>query len=234
MKGKILAKNSNWSFGGKVAKKFDNHIKRSVPYYIDAHNLVLELSDFFVSKNSYCYDIGSSTGNLLFNLNSRHKDKQVKFIGIDVEKEMIKYSNSKIMQNQKNLKFVHNNIEKYRLKKSDLIISLYTMQFISPKKRITILKKIYDALNWGGAFIIFEKIRAPDARFQDLYSQIYNEFKLKERHTPFEIINKSKSLKGILEPFSDAGNLKLLKTAGFVDITPIFQWVCFKGFLCIK
>ena len=147
---------------------------------------------------------------------------------------MIKYSNSKIMQNQKNLKFVHNNIEKYRLKKSDLIISLYTMQFISPKKRITILKKIYDALNWGGAFIIFEKIRAPDARFQDLYSQIYNEFKLKERHTPFEIINKSKSLKGILEPFSDAGNLKLLKTAGFVDITPIFQWVCFKGFLCIK
>ena len=234
MKGKILAKNSNWSFGGKVAKKFDNHIKRSVPYYIDAHNLVLELSDFFVSKNSYCYDIGSSTGNLLFNLNSRHKDKQVKFIGIDVEKEMIKYSNSKIMQNQKNLKFVHNNIEKYRLKKSDLIISLYTMQFISPKKRIAILKKIYDALNWGGAFIIFEKIRAPDARFQDLYSQIYNEFKLKERHTPFEIINKSKSLKGILEPFSDAGNLKLLKTAGFVDITPIFQWVCFKGYLCIK
>ena len=53
---------------------------------------------------------------------------------------MIKYSNSKIMQNQKNLKFVHNNIEKYRLKKSDLIISLYTMH-LSPKKRITILKK---------------------------------------------------------------------------------------------
>ena len=98
----------------------------------------------------------------------------------------------------------------------------------------SVAKKIYDALNWGGAFIIFEKIRAPDARFQDLYSQIYNEFKLKERHTPLEIINKSKSLKGILEPFSDAGNLKLLKTAGFIDITPIFQWVCFKGYICIK
>ena len=234
MKGKILAKNSNWTFGGKVAKKFDDHIKKSVPYYIDAHSLVLELSDFFVSKNSVCYDIGSSTGNLLFNLNSRHKNKKINFVGIDVEREMIKYSKAKVKRDQKNLKFVNSNIDKYKLKKSDLIISLYTMQFIPPKRRMVALKKIYEALNWGGAFIIFEKIRAPDARFQDLYSQIYNEFKIKKRHTPSEIINKSKSLKGVLEPFSDAGNLKLLKTAGFEDITPIFQWVCFKGYLCIK
>ena len=50
---------------------------------------------------------------------------------------------------------------------------------------------------------MFEKIRANDARFQDIFSIIYNDFKLKNGYSPDEIINKTKSLKGVLEPFSD-------------------------------
>ena len=81
---------------------------------------------------------------------------------------------------------------------------------------------------------MFEKIRAPDARFQDIYSIIYNDYKLENNFSPSEIIFKTKSLKGIMEPFSDFGNLSLIKRAGFKDVTPIFQWMCFKGYLCIK
>lgn len=39
---------------------------------------------------------------------------------------------------------------KLSLLKSDLILSYYTMQFIHPKYRQTILNKIYQSLNWGG------------------------------------------------------------------------------------
>ena len=49
-----------------------------------------------------------------------------------------------------------------------------------------------------------------------------------------EIIQKTRSLKGVMEPFSDKGNLGILKRAGFEDIIPIFQWLCFKGYMCIK
>jgi tRNA (cmo5U34)-methyltransferase len=80
---------------------------------------------------------------------------------------------------------------------------------------------------------MFEKIRANDARFQDIYSIIYNDFKLKNGFSPEEIINKTKSLKGVLEPFSDHGNLGLLKRSGFKDIITFFNG-CFKGYLCIK
>ena len=120
------------------------------------------------------------------------------------------------------------------VKKADLIISYYTVQFIPPKNRQLIIDKIYKSLNWGGAFIMFEKIRASDARFQDIYSLMYNDFKLKNGFSEKEIINKSRSLKGVLEPFSDRGNTDLLKRAGFKDIITVFQWLCFKGFLCIK
>jgi len=49
-----------------------------------------------------------------------------------------------------------------------------------------------------------------------------------------EIISKTRSLKGVLEPFSTQGNLDLLKRAGFVDIQIIMNYICFQGFLAIK
>ena len=89
-------------------------------------------------------------------------------------------------------------------------------------------------MNWGGAFLLFEKVRAPDARFQDIISLVYNEFKLKNLYSPGDIISKSRSLKGVLEPFSTRGNLDLLKRAGFKDITTVMKYLCFEGFLAIK
>ena len=62
-------------------------------------------------------------------------------------------------KNNKNKKvtFINSDVSKVKLKKSDLIICYYTMQFIKPKQRVEILKKIYKSLNWGGGFIMFEK-----------------------------------------------------------------------------
>ena len=118
--------------------------------------------------------------------------------------------------------------------KADLIISYYSIQFTSPTKRQQIINKIYKSLNWGGCFIMFEKFRGPDARFQDIFTQIYNDFKETNGFSVYEIFNKQKSLRGILEPFSDQGNLGLLKRAGFKDISSISQLINFKGYLSIK
>ena len=94
--------------------------------------------------------------------------------------------------------------------------------------------RIFNALNWGGGFLLFEKVRAPDARFQDMMSAIYTDYKLDNGYNSEEIIAKSRSLKGVLEPFSTQGNLDLLKRAGFVDIMTIMKFISFEGFLAIK
>ena len=46
-----------------------------------------------------------------------------------------------------------------KLKNSDLIACYYTIQFIKPKYRQKIFNKVYKSLNWGGAFLLFEKVR---------------------------------------------------------------------------
>ena len=53
-------------------------------------------------------------------------------------------------------------------------------------------------------------------------------------YAPEEIFSKSRSLAGVLEPFSDKGNIDMFKRAGFKDIELIYTNICFKGWICIK
>lgn len=225
-------KTGAWSFGGKIPNKFEKHIAKSVPLYLEGHQIIVRLSDYFLKDGSICYDIGCSTANLLKKINNHSNKKKIKLYGIEKEKSMYNYANSKI--NEKNIKIFNKDIKQIKLNKSDLIISYYTFQFINPSIRQDILKKIFKALNWGGAFIMFEKIRGNDARFDNMLNSLYLDFKEDNKLNSNDILSKSKSLRGILEPFSDQGNLGLLKRAGFKDIQTIMQSLCFKGYLCIK
>jgi tRNA (cmo5U34)-methyltransferase len=233
---KINAARGNWKFSGETAKKFDNHVEKSVPLYKEGHDLICDLSDFFVKEESLIYEVGSSTGTLTFKLAEHNKSKKsATFIGIDIEKAMVVEANKKLKKNKnKNVKFFNADMLKYKMKKADLIICYYTIQFTPTATRQDLINKLYNNLNWGGALVLFEKVRGPDARFQDIASNLYIDYKLRLKYTPDDIISKSLSLKGILEPFSTKGNIDLLKRAGFKDINTIQKYICFEGFLAIK
>jgi len=229
----ITTSSTNWTFSGKTAKNFTSHAVKSIPYYQDGHGLILEISDYFLKDKSKILDIGCSNGSLVNQIQQRHfNKKQTEFIGIDNEKDMISVAKKKYRK----INFYHKDINKFNFKKYkfDLITSYYTIQFIHPSIRQEIFNKIFNSLNWGGGFIIYEKVRAPDARFQDMQNGIYNEFKIKQGLSKEEIINKTISLKGVLEPFSKKGNEELFKRAGFKDFMIIHKWVSFQGWLLIK
>lgn len=234
----IKSENANWKFSGKMVNDFESHVSKSVPIYDRGHNLILQLSDFFIKEDSVVYDIGCSTGKLLTNLieHNSHKNKS-RYIGLDIEKDMIKFAKEKqkkLKIDGSKLKFHSTDAVTFDLSPSDYIISYFTIQFIHPKHRQDLINKIYKSLNWGGAFLLFEKVRYSDARFQDIFTTLYNDYKIEMGYSPEEILNKTRSLKGVMEPFSTQGNLDMLKRAGFKDITTVVTDICFKGFLAIK
>ena len=229
----IEAKTGRWSFGGNVSQNFSAHINRSVPLYLEGHEIITHLTDFFVSDNSICYDLGSSNGDLTLKLADHNKDKNANFIGIEVEKSMVARANS-LKGPRKNLHYIEESIIDFEYEPADLMVSYYTIQFINPKVRQHLINQIYNSLNWGGAFLFFEKVRAPDARFQDIATTLYLEFKKSNDYTNDEILEKLFSLKGVLEPFSSQGNIDLMERAGFKDILPIMKYICFEGYLAIK
>lgn len=225
---------ASWSFDGKVPETFVNHVRQSVPLYDEGHKLVCALSDYFVHADSTCYEIGVSTGELIRQLAEHHPSKPaVRWIGIDPVDGMIAKAREHC-HGHANVTLETADALTYEFEKADLIVSYYCVQFVAPRQRQELINRIYERLNWGGAFLLFEKVRAPDARFQDISTSLYNDFKAKNGFSAEEILNKTASLKGVLEPFSTEGNLGLLRRAGFVDVTTVMKYICFEGFLAIK
>ncbi len=232
---KLEKGNACWSFGDGVARAFDKHVSRSVPFYSEGHQLVCDIGDFFLHGDSVCYELGCSTGSLTLKLSEHvHPNKPgVRFIGIDCESEMIDVASEKAV-GRSNVSFLADDILLYDYESCDMVVAYYTIQFIRPSQRQKIFDAVYEALNWGGAFLLFEKVRANDARFQDITTSLYNEFKLAQGYTPDEIFAKTRSLKGVLEPFSTQANRDFLSRAGFADVLTVFKYVSFEGFLAIK
>lgn len=229
----IIADNANWSFDGNVANSFDDHVSNSVPLYNEGHWLIKNLSDFFLKKDSLCYDIGCSTGGVFSQILKTCNGEKASLIGIDPVSNMIDKAKEK-HKSFKNVSYLKKDILSVDLDACDMVISYYTIQFIEPRIRQNIVDKIFNALNWGGCFLLFEKVRAPDARFQDINTALYTEFKMDNGYTPEEMFSKTRSLKGVLEPFSSQGNIDMLKRSGFKDITTILKFGPFEGYLIIK
>ncbi len=232
----LTAKRANWQFKGNVVKHFDEHVSRSVPYYEEGHSLIAKISDFFLYEDSLCYDLGCSTGALLRLLASFHSHKpSIRFVGIDSSEDMIEYAREKTKgEGFSNIEYQQDNLCLYNYEPADLIISYYTLQFVRPSEKQAVVDKLYSSLKWGGALLLFEKVRACDARFQDIMTTLYTDYKLSQGYSGNELVAKTLSLKGVLEPFSTQGNWDMLKRAGFVDIMSVFKYVCFEGFLAIK
>jgi len=230
----ISAGNGLWSFGNNVADNFVDHANVSIPLYEQGQNLVCDISEFFIRPNTISYEVGSSTAQLTKKLAERNSHKEnCKIIGIECEENMINKAKDHC-KGINNIDFALANVNEFSFEPTDFIVSYYCIQFIRPSIRQHVINNIYNSLNWGGAFLLFEKVRGPDARFQDIYNIWYNSFKIKNGFSASEVISKTESLKTVLEPFSTQGNLDLLSRAGFKDISSVMKFMCFEGFLAIK
>ena len=229
----IAAGNASWTFSDEVARTFSAHVGKSVPLYREGHDLICALSDFFVQDSSVCYELGTSTGVLISKLARRHAATKAKFIGIESVPEMIAQARQEC-GDLANLELVEDDINLYPYEPADLIVSFCTIQFVPPYLRQKLFDRLYQSLNWGGALLIYEKVRAPDARFQDYMTAVYTDYKLERGYSPDEIIAKARSLKRVQEPFSTQGYLDLFKRAGFVDVMTFIKWASFEGFFAIK
>ena len=229
----IDVSNAGWSFEN-VADAFDDHVRKSVPLYDLGHDLICQIGDFFLPPKATVVGLGVSTGLLAKKFLDHNRERaDVRYVAYDRVDSMLERAKVRCGGDPR-IDFINDDIVNAEFPRSNLVLSYYTLQFVPPRSRQDVFSKIYASLEWGGALLLFEKVRAPDARFQDLAVQLYHEFKLVQGFDETEILNKQRSLKGVLEPFSTQGNIDLLHRAGFADLMTVQKYVCFEGFLAIK
>lgn len=228
-------KNTEWKFDENVVKIFDSHVRKSVPMYDEFHNMIRNLSQWFIYDNTNVYDIGTSTGEGLKGLIDIYKHRDVNFIGIDNSIDMIEES-KKRFKDYKNISLLNIDItsDVLHIENASFITSILTIQFLNKKDRQPLLQKIYNGLNKGGAFVLVEKVIGNNARFDEMFIEMYHDFKLTQGFTEQEIFSKSRAIRGIMQPNTINENLELLNSVGFSDVDIFFKWCNFVGIIATK
>jgi len=208
-------------FDFNTIQDFDNHIEKSIPSFDNLMNAINSMSEYFITKNSVIYDLGCSTGKLL---------KSIKYDNLKIG-----YDNAKILPKEHDkIQFQNVDLEnRFEIKNSCLVYSIFTMQFLNRHCRQNYCNTIYNGLNKGGALIICEKIYQENGMIQEILTFSHYEHKYKE-FSENEIIKKEKDLRYIMKPNTMKDNIELLNNAGFKNITQFWQSYNFVGLIAIK
>ena len=235
MKTKSFFKISRtWSFDKKVSKVFDNHVKQSIPLYNEFHKQIIKIAEFYCKDGSLIYDLGCSTGKFI-NQISKIKKKNLNVVGIDDSKKMIEICKSKT-KNIKNNKIILKCVDMFNIKfqKSDLIVCCLVLPFFTRAKQEKLLKKIYISLNNGGAAIFLNKSISKFSHFENIFNQLYYDFKLSKGISSEDILKKTQSLRSVHNTNTTQIDEFFLKKVGFKKIDIFFKYLNFTGIIVEK
>ena len=216
------------------AKDFDSHISRSIPGYHDLVRTCVRLARRFVQPGTTVVDVGCSTGHLLASIHESNKlaRPDVNYVGLDCVPD---FSVHWGRWENENVRFEVCDARSYLgFKNVSLACSLLTIQFIRPADKVHLLQRIYDGLVDGGALIISEKTLAETGRMQDALAFPYYDYKLEQGFSEKELLDKERSLRGLMNLWTEAELKQALRLVGFREIEPIWRNSAFVGILALK
>ncbi len=225
----IETSRSNWVFDEKVAPKFDDHVRKSVPDYDRIQDMAASFADWFVKDGGSVVDLGASTGETLLRIKNRNPNKEIDVIGYDNSRAMIQQAKAKGVD----VHFCDLSMLT-EMRGHDYGVSLYTLQFLRPGAKQTVLSVCYDSLKRGGGFFVVEKVLGSIPEFQDIAQQLYWEMKMENGLSPEEVLNKAAALRGNMFPATVAENEALFRRVGFVRHELVYRHLQFAGWLLMK
>lgn len=235
MKDKVFNKPivKQFEFDEEVAAVFDDMLQRSVPFYKESQSLTRRFALNALKPGGRLYDLGCSTASLLLSI-EREMEVEAELIGIDNAEAMLEQARKKIDIFRSNVSVELGDIMEFAYAPADVMVSNYTLQFIRPLVRDTLVKKVYDVLNDDGVFIFSEKVISEEKRLNKELIDCYYDFKKAQGYSEYEIIQKREALENVLVPYTEAENIEMAKRCGFRHCETIFRWANFATFIAMK
>jgi tRNA (cmo5U34)-methyltransferase len=225
-----------FKFDRMVAEAFDDMIVRSVPLYDELQRMMVELAARFVQKRSNVYDLGCATGTTVRLMSKAIADQTVRLYGLDNSVEMIKKARQRLAQlRDPRITFVLQDLRSpFMLVKPSVIVMAFTLQFLKPLDRRTLIQLVHDSLRPNGCFILSEKVLGTDSLINRVMSDFYYDFKRRNRYSELEIAQKRQALENVLIPYRLDDNIRLLYECGFPVVEIFFKWFNFAGLVAVK
>ncbi len=195
------------------AANFDDHIRSSIPGLEDLRQACTALSRRFVQNDTSVIDVGCSTGIQLRSIRDVNQADRpsVRYVGIGT---VPNYGAQWAERSTDNVRFEVRDARSFDgFSNSSLVTSLFTLQFIPEPDKLNLLTRVYEGLIPEGALIIAEKVLANNARFQDMLTFSY--YDSKKGFSAKQILDKERSLRGVMNLWTEAELIDALCAAGF-------------------
>lgn len=187
----IIFSEGGWKFDKDVSKVFQTHAEKSIPLYLQNHELVKIVVSYLLNNKKFrkrrlkILDIGCSVGSLEIKLD-KYFGKLVKIDAIDKSEFMIKRCHK-----LDSCMFYCGELDSVGLRgKYDLVVVLYMLQFVKDIEGFVENLKKY--VKKDSVLIIADKFNSDRV----LCNCLYKQFK-KIEYTDEEILGKEKSLKNV-------------------------------------
>lgn len=226
-----------FQFDEKVANVFDDMLKRSVPFYTEQQAMLRDLARDLVQKGTSVYDLGCSLATTLINFGQDIGPGVDKLIGYDNSPPMLEKARAEIKAKglDRLIEVRYGDLEEgVEIENAGLVTMLWSLQFVRPLKRDSLIRTIYDGLVDGGALIVTEKVLTNNTHMNRLFIDLYYEYKRAQGYSDEEIARKREALENVLIPYRIDENMEMFRRNGFKICETFFQYYNFVGFLCIK
>lgn len=235
MKDKVFDKpiEKQFEFDDEVAAVFDDMLTRSVPFYKESQEISKYFARRALREDGVIYDLGCSTASSLLNI-ERDLEKKARLIGIDNAAAMLDQARKKCDVYGSNIELVQGDILTYKYEMADVMLSNYTLQFIRPPVRNSLVQTISSALNEKGVFIFSEKVISENSTLNKALIDCYYEFKKEQGYSSYEIMQKREALENVLIPYTEKENIEMCLAAGFRHCEVICRWSNFATFIAMK
>ncbi|KHS45515.1 carboxy-S-adenosyl-L-methionine synthase CmoA [Hafnia paralvei] len=231
-----IAKLGDWTFDERVAEVFPDMIQRSVPGYSNIISMIGMLAERFAQPNTKVYDLGCSLGAATLSMRRNIRAQGCQIVAVDNSPAMVERCRRHIdaFRAQTPVEVIEADIQNIAIENASMVVLNFTLQFLAPEERQSLLNKIYQGLLPGGVLVLSEKFNFEDKTLGELLFNMHHDFKRANGYSELEISQKRSMLENVMLTDSVETHKSRLSQAGFEHAEIWFQCFNFGSLLAVK
>ncbi|ENU5812780.1 carboxy-S-adenosyl-L-methionine synthase CmoA [Vibrio fluvialis] len=231
-----IDKIGDFTFDERVVEVFPDMIQRSVPGYANIISAIGMLAERFAKPHSNLYDLGCSLGAATLSMRRNIKQEGCKIIGVDNSAAMVERCKLHVnaYRSDTPVEIIEADIRNIDIKNASVVVLNFTLQFLSPEDRYTLLEKIYAGLRPGGILILSEKFVFENQVANELLIELHHDFKRANGYSELEISQKRSAIENVMRPDSVETHKARFEQLGFSSYEVWFQCFNFGSMFAIK
>ena len=157
-------------FDESVVRVFDDMLTRSIPLYREIIRRQVQLLVRFYQEGTRIYDLGCSNGNLGMGTCRTMGNKPFEMIAVDSSRPMIEAYAARLegTPHMRRVTLEWGDIRQTNIDQASVVVLNFTLQFIAPEHRDTMVTNIYDGLLPNGVLLLCEKSAHANATIENI------------------------------------------------------------------